>query len=63
MKKTFGIFDTRPLIWFHYVLLTGVIIGFFGMFFGMKMTFHNSVLLYLTISISDQIIHKILGVD
>lgn len=67
-KKLFGIFDKRPLIWFHYVLLLGVIFGayYLGDFL-LQETFNKlwvmAVWFYVFISVGDQLIHKILGVD
>jgi len=70
MKKLFDIFDTRLMIWFHYVLLVGALfvgfyigdryfnlsnLGFIGMF----------IFWYIVVSLSDQLIHSkyILNVD
>jgi hypothetical protein len=61
MKKIFGIFDRRLLIWFHYVLLTLVVISLY--YPKQFPTLNLFILLFLILSISDQIIHKILGVD
>lgn len=76
MKKKFlGFLDKRPLIWFHYVLLTSIVsILIFLMdktvsppmyrpFFENTNWYVAIPLLFLTISISDQLIHKLLGVD
>jgi hypothetical protein len=72
-KKFLGIFDKRPLIWFHYVLLEAIILtfGFLSASYssGKLVSFFEmySVLsiigLYFVISVSDQIIHAILNVD
>lgn len=73
-KKILGIFDRRPLIWFHYVLLTGILFGafFLASYSGIvnmnsELTTGKWILLYfwyfLFISIGDQLIHKVLGVD
>lgn len=65
MAKILGIFDKRPLIWFHYILLVGIIIGFYH-YMGIHIV-HSSIKLiiglFLVLSIGDQIIHKILKVD
>ena len=68
MKKLFGIFDKRPLIWFHYVLLVGVL--FLAWYTGDYLLGVNftkiwvmAVWFYVWISIGDQLIHKIIGVD
>lgn len=62
--KFLGIFDERPLIWFHYVLLVAIILIFY---YTQGIILYNSIkliiLLFLVISIGDQLIHKILGVD
>ena len=74
MKKFIGIFDKRPLIWFHYVLLVFVL---FGGYFGAawlgfispapSLPFTSWLILffwyYVVVSIGDQIIHAILRVD
>jgi len=61
MNKILGIFDKRPLIWFHYVLLAGLVIAFY---YPKEIPSLNLfILLFLVLSIGDQIIHKILGVD
>lgn len=74
-RKIFGIFDRRPSIWFHYVLLTGVLfLAFFSLnYFGFVEMNSSSVqplgwfglfLWYFAfISIGDQLIHYFLGVD
>jgi len=68
------IFSREPLIWFHYVLLVSVIFlahylsGITGVeglvqtspFFGWIVLF---IWYYVFVSIGDQFIHKILGVD
>lgn len=75
-KKILEIFDRRPLIWFHYLLLVILVeiilfltvlqIGPFGpggvcvIKWGIIKIF---IILYLVISIGDQLIHKILKVD
>lgn len=72
MKKLFGILDKRPLIWLHYVLLTlvvmlGIYFNFFGFQFYKTITLKNFFMAFipyfLLISLSDQLIHRILGVD
>lgn len=71
-NKLWGIFSKEWKIWFHYVLLTVIVIvariiinwlsnaqdqiGFAQIFLWL-------ITYFLVISISDQIIHKILGVD
>jgi len=67
-KKIFGIFDTRSLIWFHYMLLVGALFLFHEI--GVKLFdldnngyFYMFIYYFLVISISDQLIHYILGVD
>lgn len=67
-KKLFGIFDKRPLIWFHYVLLVGVLFasyftGDYLINLNSKSYFIMAIWFYAWISIGDQLIHKILGVD
>jgi len=73
-KKILGIFDKRPLIWFHYALLTGVV---FLAHYVSDITGLEAIVLtkpalgwtllaiwyFLWLSISDQLIHAILGVD
>jgi len=68
MEKIFGIFDRRPLIWFHYVLLVGVL--FLSHYVGNtyfdldnKDYVFMAVWYYVWISVGDQIIHKIIGAD
>ena len=74
MSRLYGIFDKRPLIWFHYVLLTGVLFGAFyaASYFGIVtqtqplsgMKWLGLFLWYFAfISIGDQLIHRVLGVD
>ena len=67
-KKILGIFSTNKLIWFHYALLVGA--AFLGFYLGEQFlnlsTFSNTqmfIFWFVVLSISDQIIHKILGVD
>ena len=73
-KKILGIFDKRPLIWLHYFILTGVLfLAFFTANFSGLVGVNESVsagkwiLLFiwyfLFISIGDQLIHWVLGVD
>ena len=66
--KIYGIFDRRPLIWFHYVLLIGVL--FLAHYVGNlyydldKQTYlFMAIYYYIWISVGEQLIHKILGVD
>jgi hypothetical protein len=63
-----GIFDKRPLIWFHYVLLVGAM--FVGFYFGEAYLnlsqlnpFQMFIFWYIIVSISDQLIHFFIGVD
>jgi hypothetical protein len=76
MKKWFGFIDSRPLIWFHYVLLVGATFaGFYVVdYFGLPMQADNAglfsqvwILLFafyvVWIGVSDQIIHRVLKVD
>jgi hypothetical protein len=72
-KKFLGLFDKRPLIWFHYVLLEAIILAFgylsASYSYGKLISFFEmySILsivgLYFAISVGDQIIHAILNVD
>jgi len=65
MAKILGIFSKEPLIWFHYVLLVGIILIYYK-YMGVKIANMDWMFvlgLYLVISLSDQIIHKILNVD
>ena len=67
-NKILGIFDKRPLIWFHYVLLLGVL--YLSYYIG-DLIFKEKFLgiwlmlswFYIWISLGDQIIHKIINVD
>ena len=67
-KKLFGIFDRRPLIWFHYLLLTLVLFGsyYFGNYL-LQTKFTELWVMFLwflgTLWIGDSIIHAIIGVD
>ena len=68
MKKIFGIFDTRIMIWFHYVILTGVLFaGFYigEIYFNLSHLNTGQMFFYwfLVLSIGDQLIHWFLGVD
>jgi hypothetical protein len=74
MKSKFlGIFSKKPIVWFHYLLLTGVLflaffslswVGIVNMVTPLSLT--KWVILFIWyfafISIGDQIIHKILGI-
>lgn len=72
-KKFFNIFSKDILIWFHYVLLEAIILAFgylsASLSYGKLIPFFQmySVLsiigLYFAISVGDQLIHAILGVD
>lgn len=74
IKKLWGIFDKRPLIWFHYALLSAfflilVTYNFLSVKSGLDFI-NNSVgsafgifAVALIIGIFDQIVHKILGAD
>lgn len=75
--KLFNIFDTRILIWFHYVLLSFIVGGvlyfiprtsiiFIKPFFDyLSWNFGIFIILFIALSISDQLIHSkyILNVD
>lgn len=69
MKKLLGIFDKRPLIWFHYVLLVAALFG--GYYLGdLVLDFNSSysfikmfIWFFVWIGVTDQLIHLILGVD
>lgn len=68
MKKLFGLFDKRWKIWFHYVLL--VLLLFPEYFLGRTIfgnSFNNFFIMFIWffvfLSLGDQLIHKILGVD
>jgi len=68
MAKIFGIFDRRPLIWFHYVLLVGALFGGFYLgqtYFNLSnlSTMKMFIYWFVVLSISDQLIHQIIGVD
>lgn len=78
MKKFLGFIDRRPLIWFHYLLLVGVVIlGYYisrwiklmdliqssNLFFKILGWISLILLYYFLLLIFDNIIHKILGVD
>lgn len=67
-KKLFGIFDRRPLIWGHYMLLVGAL--FFWHYVGnslfqldTKNYFYMFIYYFMTLSVSDQLIHFGIGVD
>lgn len=77
-KKYLGILDKRPLIWFHYFLLVGIIFftywissisGIMGLISSSGILIKSLgwillfILYYFFISIGDQLIHFILGVD
>lgn len=51
-------------LWFHYALLTGLVVGFFHLNgqHWLHESFMRIVVLYLVIAIGDQIIHWILQV-
>lgn len=68
MKKILGIFDKRPLIWFHYILL--IMILFASYYSGAYLININETKWYIMftwffiwVSIGDQLIHNFLGVD
>lgn len=65
--KFLGIFDRRPLIWLHYVILFSVLIlGFYigdYLFDNFQSSWIMFPWLFVWLSIGDQLIHKILGVD
>jgi len=68
MKKLFGIFDKRPLIWFHYVLLTG---GLFGLHYlgdilfklDTQAWYYMFIFYFLGLALTDQLIHAVIRVD
>ena len=67
-RKIFGIFSTNLLIWFHYILLVGALFG--GFYLGESYlnlskltTIQMFIFWFVVLSISDQLIHKILRVD
>lgn len=71
-KKLFGIFDKRPKIWLHYAILSAIVptvnhyifnVGGSGGISPLIIPFQEFLTFFVVISISDQIIHKILGVD
>lgn len=67
-KKILGIFDRRPLIWFHYVLLIGVLFGGYylgDLIFNLSNIewYYMAVWFFVVLSVSDQLIHRVLGVD
>lgn len=66
--KILGIFDRRPLIWFHYILLIGILFlsHYIGtLYFNLDSQSYTfmAIWYFLWISIGDQLIHYILGVD
>ncbi len=68
MKKILNIFDTRTLIWFHYFLLIGILflshyVGNLYFDLDKQSYLYMGIYYYIWISIGDQLIHKILGVD
>jgi hypothetical protein len=67
-RKILGIFDKRPLIWFHYVLLVGALYGswYLGDYLFKESFIEWYIMLpffFITLSVADQLIHKILKVD
>lgn len=63
MEKFLGVFDLRPLYWFHYVPLVAVVALFYFIYFGVLPDALGLLSLYLGVSVSDQLVHAILGVD
>jgi hypothetical protein len=68
MSKLFGFIDKRPLIWFHYVLLTIVLFGLheLSMFLGLESPdkiIELFIFYVIGLGIGDQLIHYFLGVD
>jgi hypothetical protein len=68
MSKWLGIFDKRPLIWFHYVLLTGFL--FVSFYIGQVFlslssldTFSMFLFWLAVLWVGDSLIHYFLGVD
>lgn len=67
-KKFLGIFSKNPMIWLHYVILTGALFGGYYLgdyLFNLSYTewYWMALWFFVVISVSDQLIHKILGVD
>lgn len=68
MKKWLGFIDKRPLIWGHYVLLIGILYGAYylgDLVFGSIFTKWYIMLpwFFIFISLGDQAIHFVIGVD
>jgi hypothetical protein len=74
MKKLFGFIDKKPLIWFHYLPLVGVIVSahYTSMLLGLETLTQTQPILgwtlligwyYAFLLIGDNLIHTILGVD
>ena len=76
MKKLFGFIDKKPMIWFHYIPLVGVI--FLAHWLSVNRFFNLEALTvthpiegwlllglwyYLFLLIGDNLIHTIIGVD
>jgi len=67
-KKILNFLDRRPLIWFHYVLL---VVLLYGSWYLGDIIFAESFIefwimapwLFIWLSIGDQLIHAMIGVD
>lgn len=69
-EKWLGIFDKRPLIWFHYLLLVGIIFLFIQLslkyWVEIRSVTGNFVLFLILLILTagaDQLIHNMLKVD
>jgi len=65
-KKILGFLSKEPLIWLHYALL--LLVLWFGVLINNAYLSQSHIVwtflfLYIVISLGDQAIHKILGVD
>ena len=66
VKLLFGFIDNRKIIWFHYLLLTGLL--FLGFYFGEKYLklstwnyFFMFIFWFVILFLGDNIVHKIIG--
>ena len=63
-EKIWGIFDKRPLIWLHYLILEIIIVVGAIVLITLDVgTILFFIILFLLLAISDQLIHYFLGVD
>ena len=67
-QKILGIFSKDPLIWFHYILLVGALFGLHwlgGTLFNLdyKPWYFMVIWYFVGLSLSDQLIRKVIGVD